>query len=1162
MKLPLLRKNHHQEIVIESAIATDIANSNFWSTQENEGFEFIIDINKVSGKVHPDAQHRWMRGYNQKLEDGTKKFIEKNWEHLAGWVFQGADPLNNGETMEWGTLKSSNPRCVNGKKIKYEHPQKVNTRAFFPHLTWRAGYKIAARCGLAEEYLERVQIAYIKPNGFCIPDSIQDIPNRWLKRNIDKDFWQWVKSKIGIPIIITEGAKKAAALVSAGYVALGLPGIWNGRRVNKDATTKTSYLIPELQYFAQKGRTFIFCFDRDEKPSTRKAVRSAIWHTGKLLFDAGCQVKVLSWDLPHKGVDDLLVAMGEDYFEKIFSLAPTFTEWQWLIRKPNQLQTPITVGLNVPDLSNIGLTLPQAGIVGIISPKATGKTKLIASQTRQLDEFVSITHRIFLGRSLAPKLGYTWRTDADRGLGEWLDPETGEPTLKLGTCAESLLAIDPNKFSEFDIVIDEAVQVIRSLLTSSTCNQDGRRPILLARLTQLIRKARRVILADADLDDTTINYIKTLRGEDSCYLVKNDYKLPGYDVELFVSPDDSAIICHAVKLANEGKKLLIQTDSKSATKVLERMIKEGLKVPANNILTINSETSGDEQAQSYIKNLENEYQNYDVVIASPSMCTGVSIEMHWFDEVIGVYYGVLNDADIAQALARVREPIKRTVWVNQFGRNYSKVSRSTYPEIVKKDLFTKNEREIALIRPSLRPDLLPFVDYQYERDNDPHIKTFCKISAEHNYSMWALRDNFIARMKYEGNAVTTKEIRTDADTKTSLKELREEIEWDGFCEIAVAKPLDANEKEEIKKTEQHTREQIIKQKKTEVMMFCNVVEDFNPLLGGSEQIAGFLLFKKRNPIAAAMVLNQFEITPEVVEAVEKHRPKLTRFEDLQYGVEENPDSQGGRYALSLERSERTIYKQASWGYIPYAPDLPTREQERYLLERLGVPEYIDVFLGGATLTEGDLQDLCDKIRTYYKDCNEVLKIGFSPTSKKWSNVRIFNRLLERLGIPVISKRFGREQARVTQLDEEKWEVRERIVQRRALHRELAQVLAQTEPAPDKVPLGEPTAIYLPASTGGIDVVIGDENLLNSPITTSIPADELALLIKGEGNETYTPRDIADIFYWLKAAGMDKTTALDILPLIKGLNLPQRIKRVVWGWLAPNEQANLRMWATG
>lgn len=1149
MRLPIISSDSIKEIVKGSAIATDIARANFWSARGNEGFQFVVDINKVSGKVHPDAQWRWLRA--------------RNWEHLAsGWVFQGADPLNDGETMTWGCFKSNSPRTINGKVVKYEHPYKTDTRAFFPHVTWRVGYRMAVRCGLADEYLERVLAAYVKPHGFCVIDGIEDIPNRWLKRNIDKGFWQWVKEHPSIAIILTEGAKKAAALVSAGDVAIGLPGIWNGRRVDKGSATKTSYLIPELQYFTQKGRTFIFCFDRDEKLSTLKAVRSAIWHTGKLLFDAGCQVKVLSWDLPHKGVDDLLVVKGVAYFEELYQLAPTFAEWQWLLRKQNQLQTPVTVGLNVPDLSTIGLELPKTGIVGIISPKATGKTKLIASQTRQLDEFVSITHRIFLGRSLGGRLGYTWRTDADRGLGEWLDPETGEPTLKLGTCVESLLAIDPSKFSDFDIVIDEAVQVIRSLITSSTCNQDGRRPTLLARLTQLIRKARRVILADADLDDTTINYIKTLRGEDSCYLVKNDYKLPGYDVELFVSPDDSSIICHAVKLANEGKKLLIQTDSKLATKLLERMIKSGLKVPGNRILTINAETSGDEQAQSYIKFLESEYQKYDVVIASPSMCTGVSIEMHWFDEVIGVYYGVLNDGDIAQALARVREPIKRTVWVSQFGRNYSKVSRSPYPEIVKKDLFTKNDREIALIRPSLRPDLLPFVDYQYERDNDPHIKTFCKISAEHNYSMWALRDNFIARMKYEGNTLTTKEIRTDSDTKTSLKELRKEIEWDGFVEISIAKPLDVDEKEEIRKSEQLTREQIIRQKKTEVMMFCNVVEDFNPLLGGSEQIASYCLFKKRNPIAAAMVLNQFEITPEVVEAVEKHGPKLTRFEDLQYGIEENSEAQGGRYALSLDRSERTIYKQASWGFVPYAPDLPTREQERYLLEQLGVSKYIDVFLGGATLTEGDLQDLCDEIRTYHKDCNEVLKIGFSPTSSKWSNVRIFNRVLERLGIPVISERFGREQTRITRLDEEKWEVRSRILQRRANERELIQIFAQTEPEREKVPLGEPFAIYQPVSTGGIDVVNEDENLLNQPITTSIPADELALLIKGEGGETYTERDFVDIFYWLKAACTDKASASIILPTIKRLNIPQRIKRVVWGWLAPNEQANLRMWATG
>ncbi|NJM48828.1 MAG: hypothetical protein HC860_23860 [Alkalinema sp. RU_4_3] len=42
-------------------------------------------------------------------------------------------------------------------------------------------------------------------------------------------------------------------------------------------------------------------------------------------------------------------------------------------------------------------------------------------------------------------------------------------------------------------MIDEVVQVLRHLLTSSTCRKDGKLPALLTRLRQLVQIARRVI---------------------------------------------------------------------------------------------------------------------------------------------------------------------------------------------------------------------------------------------------------------------------------------------------------------------------------------------------------------------------------------------------------------------------------------------------------------------------------------------------------------------------------------------------------------------------------------------------------------------------------------------------------------------------------------------
>jgi len=44
----------------------------------------------------------------------------------------------------------------------------------------------------------------------------------------DGAFWRWWASTPALPLLITEGAKKAAALLSAGVPAVALPGIWNG----------------------------------------------------------------------------------------------------------------------------------------------------------------------------------------------------------------------------------------------------------------------------------------------------------------------------------------------------------------------------------------------------------------------------------------------------------------------------------------------------------------------------------------------------------------------------------------------------------------------------------------------------------------------------------------------------------------------------------------------------------------------------------------------------------------------------------------------------------------------------------------------------------------------------------------------------------------------
>lgn len=74
----------------------------------------------------------------------------KRYEHATagGWWCNGVDP-ETGEGMEWGCFKPNQPRLgAKNKLIKYEHPPKIPTRAFFLPVSLQIWLKIAERFNL------------------------------------------------------------------------------------------------------------------------------------------------------------------------------------------------------------------------------------------------------------------------------------------------------------------------------------------------------------------------------------------------------------------------------------------------------------------------------------------------------------------------------------------------------------------------------------------------------------------------------------------------------------------------------------------------------------------------------------------------------------------------------------------------------------------------------------------------------------------------------------------------------------------------------------------------------------------------------------------------------------------------------------------------------
>jgi hypothetical protein len=827
----------------------------------------------------------------------------------GGWWCQGLDPLNGWEPMLWGCFKPDAPISNDrGKVIKYEHPLKLQTRAFF-----------------------------------------LDIPSQ-------PQFWPDTQADSTQPILIVEGAKKAAALLSQGYAAIALPGVFNGRRVTRDGNGKIyqESLIPELQAFAQAGRSVYFCFDHDSKPNTVRQVNLAIATTGKLLQAQGCDVQVVSLPGPEKGVDDFLVDQGADAFAQVYAAALPLNLWLWQQRKTTELTLIPSQIVSQKEFQPTNL--PDEGILVLASAKGTGKTKAIVELVKDEPKVIALGHRIALMRNLCDRMALDYRGDLD----EWRGQAINDLGLahRIGLCVDSLGKINPAEFQGAIVVIDEFMQVLRHLLLSSTCNQDGKRPALLAKLTQIIQGAKQVILADADAADVGIEYFQKLAGSDKLlHLIRNDYQPEGFDLTAYQDAKDDAIVTAILEDIRAGRRIFISTDSLTGSEALQELIK-AIKGDSKGLI-INSKTSSEPDQRDFITNPNAEVHRYNWVIATPSLSTGVSIEVEHFEKVYGLFYGVITDADAAQALNRIRANVPRVIWAAKQGKNFSPLSQSTQPAQVLHTLKTKTDLNALVLKASLgcADTLLPEL-FNAVWQNNVHIELYGQLVAHSNQAMWTLRDGLLARLQSEGNRIVRLEHSSQNDPHSPMKEARRLVKQAHFQAVATAKILTKPELDSLERKEALSPDDQLDIEKTHTAEF----------------------------------LVQAEIAPEDVEFCAKYRASLLQLEILVQGSE-----------LSVHRDVEALNRQVKWGhgFLPF--DQPNYELKRFVRDRLGLLPYLEP---GQEWNDADLEPLAQKVRQYRQQVKEILGFTVPEDQTHASNGWIFQVLCYQLGLKVNSRRKG------------------------------------------------------------------------------------------------------------------------------------------------------------
>lgn len=209
--------------------------------------------------------------------------------HQAQPTFYGAI-LRNEDGSAWQAILSIYDE-KHQKNYIYRAPNENGDRAYFPPVPLYLAQKIAKRFG----YTYPVE---------------------------NPSFWEWI-ALTDIPVIRTEGAKKALCLLSNNYIGLSVYGCSCGSHDKDAAGNKTTpWLIQDIKNLASPERFFLDALDADEKIKANLSVRRGKKIFREAIAREGCYYFDLRWDhFQGKGVDDFIVANGVANFDQIYGNA-------------------------------------------------------------------------------------------------------------------------------------------------------------------------------------------------------------------------------------------------------------------------------------------------------------------------------------------------------------------------------------------------------------------------------------------------------------------------------------------------------------------------------------------------------------------------------------------------------------------------------------------------------------------------------------------------------------------------------------------------------------------------------------------------------------------------------------------------------------------------
>lgn len=296
------------------------------------------------------------------------------------------------------------------------------------------------------------------------------------------------------------------------------------------------------------------------------------------------------------------------------------------------------------------------GVIVLRAPMGAGKTQragqpLAAWARANGLKMLAICHRVSLVSELAKRLELTHYGD--------LPAEIAWAADGLATCLPSITRPEHAAFVDRAeaVFIDEIAQVLRFIEAEKHCRtRAATNAEVLAKLRAIVTRARVVLVADAGADRRTVEFLESCRPQERFRIVEvQDPDRNGIAATYHVGASAAgAVVGQSLEELASGGKVWLAIEGKDRTKALGRFFAE----QGWRCLAIHADNKGNAPQSAFLENPEREARQYDIILASPVIGSGLSIEhkdgQHF---TFGGFIGGgsrLTPADAAQMLRRVR----------------------------------------------------------------------------------------------------------------------------------------------------------------------------------------------------------------------------------------------------------------------------------------------------------------------------------------------------------------------------------------------------------------------------------------------------------------------------------------------------------------------------